>query len=266
MKLVIVESPTKARKISTFVGKDYVVESSYGHVRDLPKSKIGIDVKNNFEPTYTIPKKAEPVVDNLRALAQKADSVILATDEDREGEAIAWHLTEALNLKKGGERIVFHEITKDAILEALKNPRTIDTNLVDAQQARRVLDRLVGYELSPFLWRKVRYGLSAGRVQSVAVRLVVERERLIQAFNKEEYWTIEGEFAAGKTTFPATLNSINGKSVGKMDIKDEAAAGKIVAALEGAKFHVAEITTRRSLPRHSSRKRLANSATRLSRR
>src|SRR5271154_3702179 len=148
MELIIVESPTKAKKIGTFVGKEYVVESSYGHVRDLPKSKIGIDVKHDFEPTYVVPKKAEPVVENLRALAKKADGVILATDEDREGEAIAWHLVQALDLESGKgkgktavgktERIVFHEITKEAILEALKNPRTIDANLVDAQQARRV--------------------------------------------------------------------------------------------------------------------------------
>lgn len=222
MDLIIVESPTKAKTIGKFVGKDYVVESSYGHIRDLPKSKIGIDVKHDFEPTYVIPKKAEPVVENLKALAVKASRVILATDEDREGEAIAWHLIKALDLdgsgkpkaKKPLERIVFHEITKDAILHALQNPRALDLNLVDAQQARRVLDRLVGYELSPFLWRKIRYGLSAGRVQSVAVRLVVERERAIQAFKKEEYWSIEAEFEAGsKNVFPATLQAINGKSL-----------------------------------------------------
>ncbi len=256
MELVIVESPTKAKTIGKFVGKDYVVESSYGHVRDLPKSKIGIDVKHDFEPTYVIPKKAEPVVENLKALAKKATRVILATDEDREGEAIAWHLIKALDLdgKEGDgkktarpiERIVFHEITKDAILHALENPRALDLNLVDAQQARRVLDRLVGYELSPFLWRKIRYGLSAGRVQSVAVRLVVERERLIQAFNKEEYWTIEAEFlppaARGKTPFPAVLQAINGKAVGKMGITDEADAKHIIEELAGAKYHIAEIT------------------------
>src|ERR1700733_10280070 len=224
MELIIVESPTKAKTIGKFVGKDYVVESSYGHIRDLPKSKTGIDVKHDFEPTYIIPKKAELVVENLRALAKKATRVILATDEDREGEAIAWHLLAALDLDKKGktakphERIAFHEITKDAILTALEHPRALDMNLVDAQQARRVLDRLVGYELSPFLWRKIRYGLSAGRVQSVAVRLIVERERLIEAFNKEEYWTIEAAFTPpkGKTPFPAVLQSISGKAIGKM--------------------------------------------------
>src|SRR5258708_1717426 len=179
MELVIVESPTKAKTIGKFVGKDFVVESSYGHIRDLPKSKVGIDVKHDFEPQYVIPKKAQPVVDNLKALAKKATRIILATDEDREGEAIAWHLVAALELDKTKtraakpyERIAFHEITKDAILEALKNPRSIDTNLVDAQQARRVLDRLVGYGLSPFLLRKIPHVLSAGRVPNLAVPLV----------------------------------------------------------------------------------------------
>jgi DNA topoisomerase I len=279
MELIVVESPTKARTISKFVGKDYVVESSYGHVRDLPKSKIGIDVKHDFEPTYVIPIKAEPVVENLKALAAKATRVILATDEDREGEAIAWHLIRALNLdgkdvkavkskkKKDAddtapaattpvsaarpiERIVFHEITKDAILHALENPRALDLNLVDAQQARRVLDRLVGYELSPFLWRKIRYGLSAGRVQSVAVRLVVERERLIQAFNKEEYWSIEAMFetdgkgAKAKSQFPAILQAINGKAVGKMGITAEHDAKHIIEELNGAKYHIESITVK----------------------
>jgi DNA topoisomerase-1 len=254
MDLIIVESPTKAKTIGKFVGKDFVVESSYGHIRDLPKSKIGIDVKHDFEPTYVIPKKAEPVVENLRKLAKKATRVILATDEDREGEAIAWHLIQALDLdgtKKGDkkkitERIAFHEITKEAILRALEHPRDLDINLVDAQQARRVLDRLVGYELSPFLWRKVRYGLSAGRVQSVAVRLVVERERLIQAFNKEEYWTIEGKFLPekSKTAFPATLVSVNEKAIGKMGIATEADAKKIVDGVREAKFHIKDIAVK----------------------
>jgi len=251
MELIIVESPTKAKTIGKFVGKNFVVESSYGHIRDLPKSKIGIDVKHDFEPTYIIPKKAEPVVENLQKLAKKADRVILATDEDREGEAIAWHLIQALELDKKGkakttERIAFHEITKDAILRALEHPRALDINLVDAQQARRVLDRLVGYELSPFLWRKVRYGLSAGRVQSVAVRLVVERERLIQAFNKEEYWTIEGKFmpVKSKSPFPATLTSMNGTSVGKMGIKTEIDAKKIADGVRDAKFHIKDIAVK----------------------
>jgi DNA topoisomerase-1 len=269
MDLIIVESPTKAKTIGKFVGKGFAVESSYGHIRDLPKSKIGIDVAHDFEPSYTIPKKAEVVVANLRALAEKADRVILATDEDREGEAIAWHLVNALDLdgnaasgsgkkKKAAvpakpyERIAFHEITKTAILEALEHPRALDINLVDAQQARRVLDRLVGYELSPFLWRKIRYGLSAGRVQSVAVRLVVERERLIQAFKKEEYWTIEAIFQTptakgqinSKGQFPAILNSINGKAVGKMGIKNGADARNIIEGLKSADYRIADIAVK----------------------
>jgi DNA topoisomerase-1 len=248
MELIIVESPTKAKTISKFVGKGFAVESSYGHIRDLPKSKIGIDVAHDFAPSYAIPAKAAPVVANLRALAKKADKVILATDEDREGEAIAWHLVSALGLdgKKPYERIAFHEITKSAIMEALEHPRALDINLVDAQQARRVLDRLVGYELSPFLWRKIRYGLSAGRVQSVAVRLVVERERAIQAFNKEEYWTIEAAFLPpkGKSPFPAVLNSIDGKAVGKMGIKGGADAQHIIEGLKGAKYRIADIAVK----------------------
>lgn len=261
MDLIIVESPTKAKTISKFVGKEFVVESSYGHIRDLPKSKVGIDVAHDFEPQYVIPKKAEPVVENLKRLAKKADRVILATDEDREGEAIAWHLLAALELDKKNtagkktarphERIAFHEITKDAILNALEHPRTLDLNLVDAQQARRVLDRLVGYGLSPFLWRKIRYGLSAGRVQSVAVRLVVERQRLIDAFNREEYWSIEALFIAGtsasknsqiKTPFPAFLHSINSKPLGKMGITNEKDAKHIIEELKGANYRIADIS------------------------
>src|SRR3989338_4258643 len=168
MILLVVESPTKGRTISRFLGKNYKVVASFGHVRDLPKLKLGVDVDKNFEPTYTIPTKAKKVVAELKKDVKKAKQVILATDEDREGESISWHLQEALKLKEP-QRIVFHEITESAIKEALKNPRTIDMNLVNAQQARRVLDRIVGYKLSPFLWKKVARGLSAGRVQSVAV-------------------------------------------------------------------------------------------------
>jgi DNA topoisomerase-1 len=253
MDLIIVESPTKAKTISKFVGKDFVVESSYGHIRDLPKSKVGIDVAHDFEPQYVIPKKAELVVENLKKLAKKANRVILATDEDREGEAIAWHLIAALELdkKKGKtarphERIAFHEITKDAILNALEHPRALDINLVDAQQARRTLDRLVGYGLSPFLWRKIRYGLSAGRVQSVAVRLVVERQRLIDAFNREEYWSIEAMFttAKNKTPFPAFLHSINSKPLGKMGVTNEADAKHIIEDLKGAAYRIADISVK----------------------
>src|SRR4030042_6247862 len=186
MKLVIVESPTKARTISKFLSKDYAVKSSYGHVRDLPKKEMGIDIENDFSPRYIIPAKARGKVAELKELSRKSDEIILATDEDGEGEAIAWHLVQALSLTRRSappsplrerdgvrvKRIVFHEITKKAVEKALENPRAIDLNLVDAQQARRILDRLVGYELSPFLWKKVKRGLSAGRRQKVGPRLV----------------------------------------------------------------------------------------------
>ena len=184
-KLVIVESPTKARTIQQFIGKEYTVLSSFGHVRDLPKSKLGVDTEKNFEPSYVIPTKAKKTVSLLKKESAKTDQVILATDEDREGESIAWHLAQALGLKNPA-RIVFHEITKQAIQEALQNPRKIDQNLVEAQQGRRILDRLVGYKLSPFLWRKVARRLSAGRVQSVAVRLVVDREPQIEKIKPQE--------------------------------------------------------------------------------
>lgn len=256
MKLIIVESPTKAKTISSFLGAGFRVLSSYGHVRDLPKSRLGIDIEHDFNPTYIIPVKAKENVDELKKTAAKADEIILASDEDREGEAIAWHLTKVLepDVKKGKskkssavlvptKRIAFHEITEGAIKEALKNPREIDMNLVDAQQARRVLDRLVGYELSPFLWHKIRYGLSAGRVQSVALRLIVEREREIQNFNKEEYWTIEGQFSKekDKKIFSAKLNAVEGKSIGKMGISGKNQAEKIISELKGDKYHVASV-------------------------
>ena len=257
--LIIVESPTKAKTISRFLGGEYAVEASMGHVRDLPKSKLSIDVKRDFEPVYIIPPKAKETVAKLKEQAKSAPSIILATDEDREGEAISWHLVQALDLgneaqiSKGKEdkrikRIVFHEITKSAIDEAMKSPRDLDLNLVDAQQARRVLDRLVGYELSPFLWRKIRYGLSAGRVQSVAVRLVVEREREIQNFKQEEYWSIEAKLSRNETnakTFIAKLNAIDGKTVGKMGIKAETDAKKIVDDLHGASYAVKDIQTKK---------------------
>jgi DNA topoisomerase-1 len=255
--LIVVESPTKARTISRFLGGEYLVEASMGHVRDLPKSKISIDVAHDFEPVYTIPPKAVEIVAKLKKLAKGASSIILATDEDREGEAISWHLVQALGLgdeaeiAKGKEdsrikRIVFHEITKSAIENALKHPRDIDLNLVDAQQARRVLDRLVGYELSPFLWRKIRYGLSAGRVQSVAVRLVVEREREIQKFKQEEYWSVEAKLSkqGDDKTFVGKLQKLDDKPVGKMDVKTAEEAKKIVASLKDADYKVTHIETK----------------------
>lgn len=226
MNLIIVESPTKAKTISKFLNKDYKVESSFGHIRDLPTNKLGIDTANNFEPTYVIPDKAKKAVNALKAAAKKSTDIILASDEDREGEAIAWHLIAALNLDpKKTKRIVFHEITKEAILEALAHPRQLDNNMVDAQQARRVLDRLVGYELSPFLWKKVAKGLSAGRVQSVATRLIVEREKEIEAFQVEEYWSLSADLQPknSKDSFTADLYKINGKVFDKLEIKRELA-------------------------------------------
>lgn len=197
--LVIVESPAKAKTIERFLGKDYTVKSSFGHIRDLEKKDLGIDIQNNFQPQYEISADKKAVVKELKALAKEAKTVWLASDEDREGEAIAWHLFEVLKLKpENTKRIVFHEITKDAILNAIKNPRDIDQNLVNAQQARRVLDRLVGFEVSPVLWKKVKPALSAGRVQSVAVKLIVEREREINAFQEQRYYKITGTFDTSK--------------------------------------------------------------------
>ncbi len=248
--LVIVESPTKANLIGKFLGRDFDVAASLGHVRDLPKSKLGVDVENGFEPTYAVSLRAKPVIAELKKLAKQADRVILAPDPDREGEAIAWHLAEVLGLGKKDapkpERMVFHEITESAVKEALAHPREIDPHLVDAQQARRVLDRLVGYGLSPFLWRKIRYGLSAGRVQSVAVRLVVEREREIRAFVPREYWSVEGVFDGASAPVPARLVRSAGKDVGKFTLEDESMAKAAVqAAQAAAPYRVASVTTKR---------------------
>src|SRR3990167_3361793 len=248
MKLVIVESPTKAKTISRFLGKDFVIESSFGHVRDLPKSQLGVDVENNFTPKYIIPLKARKNVSALKRKAAEAEKIILATDEDREGEAIAWHLLSALGLEDRPEdnieRIVFHEITERAIKEALKNPRDLDMHLVDAQQARRILDRLVGYKLSPFLWKKIRSGLSAGRVQSVAVRLVVEREREIQKFVAQEYWSVEAELAkkSEDKKFKARLVKIGGEAIDRLAIKNAEEAKQITDGLAGAEYKVVEVS------------------------
>ena len=195
MKLVIVESPAKTKTISKYLGKEYVVKSSIGHIRDLPKSnKKAIDIKGGFIPHYEIVPSKEKVVSEIKTSAKKADEVLLATDPDREGEAIAWHISEAANLKNP-KRIVFHEITKEAVLEALKHPRKIDIDLKEAQEARRMLDRLVGYDLSGLIWKKVRYGLSAGRVQSPALRIIMEKEREIRAFKSHKFWIITAEVA-----------------------------------------------------------------------
>ncbi len=220
--LVIVESPTKAKTISKFLDKDYTIKSSFGHIRDLPKSKMGIDIKNDFEPQYVIPLKAKKIVTELKKLADKADEIYFATDEDREGEAISWHLQQIFKVPADKvKRITFHEITKQAILDALKHPHSLNINLIDAQQARRVLDRLVGYELSPFLWKKVARGLSAGRVQSVAVRLIVEREEEIEAFKPEEYWTVDGLATKDKIDFEISLYSKDDKPFKKFDLQEQ---------------------------------------------
>ena len=194
-KLVIVESPAKAKTVGRFLGKGYTVRASVGHVRDLLRSQLSVDVENNFEPKYRVPNEKKEVVKELKQLARKAEEIYLATDPDREGEAISWHLMEAAEIEPSvARRVVFHEITEPAIKEAFANPRAINMDLVNAQQARRVLDRLVGYSISPILWEKVRSRLSAGRVQSVALRLIVEREREIDAFVPVEYWSIHAEF------------------------------------------------------------------------
>ncbi len=244
MNLVIVESPTKAKTISKFLGKDFQIKSSFGHLRDLPQKEMGIDIEHNFAPHYVVPRKNQKIVADLKKSAAKAKLIYFASDEDREGEAISWHLAQILKPKSGQtRRIAFHEITKDAILKALENPRDIDLNMVDAQQARRVLDRLVGYELSPFLWKKVAKGLSAGRVQSVAVRLIVEREREIQKFVPEEYWNIEGDFKKekGGENFSAKLNKINDKVLDKFAIKSKSEADKILKDLDGRNYRVGNI-------------------------
>ncbi len=251
MKLVVVESPTKARTISRFLGDDYQIESSYGHVRDLPRSKLAIDVEHNFEPQYVIPRKAQKTVTNLKNALKEADTLILATDEDREGEAIAWHLLNALKVEKyknlkNIQRIAFHEITKKAIEDALKHPREIDNNLVNAQQARRVLDRLVGYKLSPFLWKKLITGLSAGRVQSVALRLIVDREKEIRAFKPETYWTIAANLLVKgtKKALEALLTKIEDAAIPPPGLKDRKETEKIVAELEKSDFQIKNIESK----------------------
>ncbi|MDO8521653.1 MAG: type I DNA topoisomerase [bacterium] len=253
MKLVIVESPTKAKTIGKYLGKDYTVLSSFGHIRDLPKTKLGVDVEHDFEPQYVVPKDRTKQLAEIKAKAKKADEILFATDEDREGEAIAWHLAQALNIdSKDAKRIVFHEITEHAITEALKNPRPLDQKLVDAQQARRVLDRLVGYELSPFLWKKVARGLSAGRVQSVAVRLVVERERERKAFKEEEYWTIAAALTTEGAAFTAQLITFDDTKLEKFSIANQARATEVVDALTPLPYTVSSISekaaTRRPPP------------------
>lgn len=239
LHLVIVESPAKAKTIKRFLGKDYIVEASMGHIRDLPQSGLGVDVEADFEPTYEVSEGKESVVRKLKEQLKKADDLWIATDEDREGEAIGWHLTQALGVKDAAhaKRIVFHEITEEAIKEAVAKPRVLDMRLVDAQQARRILDRLVGYTLSPFLWKKVYSGLSAGRVQSVAVRIIVDREREIRAFVPREYWSLEAELQTGaKESFTAALER---RGDAKLELTNKEETDRVLKDLEGAAFRVA---------------------------
>ena len=252
--LVIVESPAKARTVQRFLGSGFVAKASMGHVRDLPKSKMGVEIEDDFKPTYRVLNDKRKVVKELSEEARDADTVYLATDPDREGEAISWHLVEAAKIPLGkAKRVVFHEITREAIADAFAHPREMDRSLIDAQQARRVLDRVVGYRLSPVLWRKVRRGLSAGRVQSVALRLVVDREAEIDAFVPQEFWTIDAALskrprigAAGE--FVARLRSVEGVK-GRLEIPNQEASDKITADLAGADYAVASVRTRETRSR-----------------
>ncbi|MEC3756426.1 type I DNA topoisomerase [Bacillus halotolerans] len=238
--LVIVESPAKAKTIERYLGKKYKVKASMGHVRDLPKSQMGVDIEQNFEPKYITIRGKGPVLKELKTAAKKAKKVYLAADPDREGEAIAWHLAHSLDLDLHSDcRVVFNEITKDAIKESFKHPRMINMDLVDAQQARRILDRLVGYKISPILWKKVKKGLSAGRVQSVALRLIIDREKEINDFKPEEYWTIDGTYLKGQETFEAGFFGKNGK---KLPLKSEADVKDILSQLKGNKYTVEKVT------------------------
>ncbi len=240
MYLVLVESPTKTKTLEKFLGKEYKVLASGGHIRDLPKSKLGIDIEANFEPQYIIPTKARKNVKPLKEAVKKADKVFLATDPDREGEAISYHLLHALGIKEY-ERIAFNEITKNAVEDAVKNPRKIDMSLVDAQQARRVLDRLVGYKLSPLLWKKITRGLSAGRVQSVALRIITDREKEIRSFKKEEYWSIEAFLNSKNGELTSLLREKNEKKIEKMGIKGEKEAQEIKEELSESSFTIRKI-------------------------
>ncbi|MGJ7921045.1 type I DNA topoisomerase [Neobacillus sp. LXY-4] len=238
--LVIVESPAKAKTIERYLGKKYKVKASMGHLIDLPKSQMGVDVKHNYQPKYITIRGKGPVLKELKTAAKKAKKVYLAADPDREGEAIAWHLAHSLDVDINSEcRVVFNEITKDAITESFKNPRPINMGLVDAQQARRVLDRLVGYNISPLLWKKIKKGLSAGRVQSIAVRLIIDREKEIKDFEPEEYWTISGEFLKGNETFEASFFGIGNE---KVELKSEEDVKNVLAKMKGKNFTVESVT------------------------
>lgn len=240
-KLVIVESPTKVKSIKKYLGSGYEVMASMGHVRDLPKSKLGVDLEHDFKPQYVNMTDKKDLIKSLKEAAANSDQVLLATDPDREGEAISWHLAQILALDMNEcNRVAFNEITETGVKAGIKEPHKINIDLVDAQQARRVLDRIVGYKLSPFLWKKVKSGLSAGRVQTVALRLIVEREREIEKFNAEEYWTVDAKLLAAKKSFSAKLYGFSdGKKIDVIPNEEE--AGKIVSALEGAEYKVSEL-------------------------
>lgn len=249
-KLLIVESPTKVKSIKKYLGSGYEVMASMGHIRDLPKSKLGVDIENDFKPQYVNMSDKKDLIKSLKTAAANSDCVLLATDPDREGEAISWHLAQILALDMNEcNRVAFNEITESGVKAGIKEPRKINLDLVDAQQARRVLDRIVGYKLSPFLWKKVKSGLSAGRVQTVALRLIVEREREIEKFNAEEYWSVDARLSSSRKSFSAKLYGFcDGK---KIDIiPNEEEAGKIVSALEGAEYKVSELKkgTRKKQP------------------
>ncbi|WNS77162.1 type I DNA topoisomerase [Bacillus sp. DTU_2020_1000418_1_SI_GHA_SEK_038] len=237
--LVIVESPAKAKTIERYLGKKYKVKASMGHVRDLPKSQMGVDIENQYEPKYITIRGKGPVLKELKTAAKKAKKIYLAADPDREGEAIAWHLAHSLNMDISSEcRVVFNEITKDAIKESFKHPRPINMDLVDSQQARRMLDRLVGYNISPLLWKKVKKGLSAGRVQSVAVRLIIDREKEIKAFEPEEYWSIEGDFLKGNESFEASFYGIG---TNRLELKSKDDVELVLSKMNGNKFEVTSV-------------------------
>ena len=245
--LVIVESPAKARTLGKLLGSSYNLKASMGHVRDLPKSQLGVDIEQDFTPKYIVPRVKTKIVNELKKAAKEASTIYLATDPDREGEAISWHLQQVTKTnRKTYRRVVFHEITKEAIKRAFARPQSINMQLVDAQQARRVLDRLVGYKISPLLWRNVRRGLSAGRVQSVALKIIVDREREIEKFTPVEYWTIEAELAmaAGATTLRATLIGLADGT--KLEIHNEQEATEIGDELKQASYKVSKVTAKKA--------------------
>ena len=243
-KLVIVESPAKAKTIKKYLGAGFEVVASMGHIRDLPKSKLGVDVDNDFPPQYTDMKGKEDVIKDLKKKAKKCDKIYLATDPDREGEAISWHLSQMLGLNlEDDNRIAFNEITKSGVQAGMDNPHKIDIDLVNAQQARRILDRIVGYKLSPFLWKKVKRGLSAGRVQSVAVRIIVDRENEISQFITQEYWSIDGKFTAppNRKVFAAKLMTVDKK---KIEITNKEQADAILDSLKDAEYKITSVKKR----------------------